>query len=191
MSIYITIYIPQYIVFIRFSSSLFKIRYVIFIRKQRGLNNSKKSKNLFRMHRFQKELGSDNGKELHNKLIENYLNEKNIIFLHGMPYNPHSQVVERFHKTVKDSLYCIYLDNPEEFDIKENLDIIIKKYNNQFHLQQNILLINFFNQKMIIYLKSIKNIKNSFKSRGSIEQNYQENDKCLLNKKFKIKKYYN
>ena len=69
-------------------------------------------------NRFPKELGSDNGKELHNKLIENYLNEKNIIFLHGMPYNPHSQgVVERFHKTVKDSLYCIYLDNPEEFDI--------------------------------------------------------------------------
>ena len=86
------------------------------------------------MHRFPKEIGSDNGKELHNKLIENYLNEKNIIFLHGMPYNPHFQgVVERFHKTVKDSLYCIYLDNPEEFDLKEYLDIIIKKYNNQFH----------------------------------------------------------
>ena len=44
---------------------------------------------------------------------------------------------------------------------------------------------------MIHYLKSIKNIKNSFKSRGAIEPIYQENDKCLLNKKFKIKKYYN
>ena len=86
------------------------------------------------MHGFPKELGSDNGKELHNKLIENYLNGKNIIFLHGMPYNPHSQgVVERFHKTVKDSLYWIYLDNPKEFEIKESLDIIIKKYNNQVH----------------------------------------------------------
>ena len=43
---------------------------------------------------------------------------------------------------------------------------------------------------MIHYLKALKNIKNSFKSRGTIEPNYQENDKCLLNKKFKIKKYY-
>ena len=31
------------------------------------------------MDRFSRELGSDNGKELHNKLIENYLNEKNIM----------------------------------------------------------------------------------------------------------------
>ena len=30
-------------------------------------------------NRFPKELGSDKGKELHNKLIENYLNEKNIM----------------------------------------------------------------------------------------------------------------
>ena len=31
------------------------------------------------MHGFPKELGSDNGKELHNKLIENYLKE-NILY---------------------------------------------------------------------------------------------------------------
>ena len=51
-----------------------------------------------------------------------------------MPYNPHSQgVVERFHKTIKDSLYFIYADNPEDFDIKDSLDIVIKKYNNHKH----------------------------------------------------------
>ena len=106
---------------------------------------------------FPKEFGSDNGKELHNKSIESNLNEKNIIFLHGMPYNPHSQgEVERFHKTVKDSLYCIYLDNPEEFDIKESLDIVIKKYNNQFYSATKYPPNQFCFQKMIIYLKNIK-----------------------------------
>ena len=60
---------------------------------------------------FPYEIGSDNGKEFRNELIENYLKSKNIKYIHGMPYNPHSQgVVERFHKTIKDGLYCRYND---------------------------------------------------------------------------------
>ena len=51
---------------------------------------------------FPYEIGSDNGKEFRNELIENYLKSKNIKYIHGMPYNPHSQgVVERFHKQLK------------------------------------------------------------------------------------------
>ena len=34
------------------------------------------------------------------------------------------------------------------------------------------------------------NIKDSFKKKFG-EQNFKDNEKCLLNKKFKIKKYYN
>ena len=48
---------------------------------------------------FPEENGSDNWKEFKNTLIEGYLKEKNIKFIHGLPYNPHSQgVVERFIK---------------------------------------------------------------------------------------------
>ncbi len=44
-----------------------------------------------------------------------------------MPYNPHSQgVVERFHKTVKDALYYLFSDDPDNFDIKESLEVVIK-----------------------------------------------------------------
>ena len=38
---------------------------------------------------FPEEIGSDNGKEFKNNLIEGYLREKNIKFIHGLPYNPH------------------------------------------------------------------------------------------------------
>ena len=47
---------------------------------------------------FPYEKRSDKGKEFCNELIENYMNSKNIKYIHEMPYNPHSQeVVERFH----------------------------------------------------------------------------------------------
>ena len=52
------------------------------------------------------ELGSDNGKEFCNELVENYLKEKS---------------VEHFHKTIKNTLYCMYNDEPENFDIKAKL----------------------------------------------------------------------
>ena len=42
---------------------------------------------------FPTENGIDNGKEFRNELIGNYLKSKNINYIHGMPYNPHSQGV--------------------------------------------------------------------------------------------------
>ena len=51
-----------------------------------------------------------------------------------MPYNPYSHgVVERFHKTIKDTLCYIHNDDLENFDIRERLEIVIKKYNNYIH----------------------------------------------------------
>ena len=41
--------------------------------------------------------------------------------------------MECFHKTVKDGLYCLYTDNPVSINIKESLDIVIKKYSNYIH----------------------------------------------------------
>ena len=139
---------------------------------------------------FPEELGSDNGKEFRNKIIEGYLKDKNIKYIHGNPYNPHSQgVVERFHKTVKDALYCLYADNPESFNIKENLEIVIKKYNNHIHsttkFSPNQI---FYSDDEELFQKVLTNIKNSFKYIGKDFMNFNVNEKCLLIKKIKIQK---
>ena len=84
--------------------------------------------------RLPEEIGSDNGKEFKNILIENYLKENDITFIHGSPYNPHSQgVVERFHQTIKDLLYSIYAEEKLEDNIKGYLETALKKYNNHIH----------------------------------------------------------
>ena len=48
--------------------------------------------------------------EKNYELIENYMNENDIKFICGAPYNPHSQgIVGRFHPTIMDLLYSIYV----------------------------------------------------------------------------------
>ena len=49
----------------------------------------------------------------------------------------------------------------------------------------------FYSEDEKLFEKVLENIKDSFKSRGAIEPNFKDNEKCLLNKKFKIKKYCN
>ena len=139
---------------------------------------------------FPEELGSDNGKEFRNKIIEDYLKDKDIKYIHGNPYNPHSQgVVERFHKTVKDALYSLYADNPDSFNIKENLEIVIKKYNNHIHsttkFSPNQI---FYSDDEDLFKKVLTNIKNSFKYIGKDFMNFKIKEKCLLIKKIKIQK---
>ena len=97
--------------------------------------------------------------------------------------------MERFHKTIKDALYSLYADNPETFNIKESLDIVIKKYNNHIHtttkFTQNEI---FYSKDEELYNQVLENIKKSFKYIGTEYMNFKEKEKCLLNKKFKIKK---
>ena len=139
---------------------------------------------------YPNEIGSDNGKEFKNELIEDYLKKLNIIYIHGMPYNPHSQgVVERFHKTVKDGLYCFYSDDPKKFDIKESLDIIIKKYNNHKHSTTKYTPNQvFYANNEELFQTVLENIKNYYKNRVKESNNFKVDEKCLLSKKFKIKK---
>ena len=61
-------------------------------------------------------------------------------------------VVESFHKTIKDSLYCMNADNPDSFNIKDCLEIIDKKYNNHIHSTTKNTPNNIFIQKMKNYL---------------------------------------
>ena len=56
--------------------------------------------------------------------------------VYHLPYNPQSQgVVHQFHKTVKVSLYSLYSDKKDIFNLinVNELDIAIKKYNNHVH----------------------------------------------------------
>ena len=79
---------------------------------------NKESKNVFKYLKqafecfgYPEELRSDR-KEFKNKLIEDYLNENDINYIQGNSYNPNSQgMVEHFHQTTKDMLYCFYLEN--------------------------------------------------------------------------------
>ena len=103
-----------------------------------------------------------------------------------MAYNPHSKgVVERFHKTIKDGLYCLYNDNPGNFDIKQNLEFIIKKYNNHIHSSTKYTLNEiFYSKDEELFKKVLGNIKGSFKKKFG-EQNFEDNEKCLLKKNLK------
>ena len=134
-------------------------------------------KNALECNGFPNELGSDNGREFRNDIIENYLKLKNINFIHGIPYNPHSQgVVERFHKTVKDALYCLYSDDPDNFNTKESLEVIIKKYNNHVHSSTKYSPNQiFYSNDENLFNKVLTNIKLTFKSREKLETNFSWN----------------
>ena len=141
---------------------------------------------------FPEEIGCDNGKEFRNNLIESYLKDKNIKLIHGLPYNPHSQgVVERFHKTIKDYLYSIYSDDNENFDLKQCIDIVIKKYNNHKHRSTKYTPNEiFYSKDEELYSKVLDNIKSIFNSFKYENANFKENEKCLLKCKFIIKKFF-
>ena len=69
----------------------------------------KKIKKFFSYYGEPEQFGSDNGKEFVNSLLINFLNSKNIDFIRGMPYNPHSRGSdERLHQTLKKSLFAVY-----------------------------------------------------------------------------------
>ena len=100
-------------------------------------------------------------------------------------------MVERFHKTIKETLYCLYSDDKEKFDIKECLETVLKKYNNHKHTTTKFCPNMIFYSKDEDFLdKVLDNIKNSFKNIGTIERNFIDEEKCLMKKSFKIKKKF-
>ena len=109
-----------------------------------------------------------------------------------MPYNPHSQgVVERFHQTIKDMLYCKYSEEESEFNLKESLDLVVKKYNNHVHSSTKYTPnAVFYSNSKELFSKVLHNIKNNFKRYTKEANIYIQNEKCLLNNKFIIQKKY-
>ena len=52
----------------------------------------------------------------------------------GRPYNPISQgVVERIHSTIRKALLCMFIENPNDFDLKNDLQKIMRNYKNFVH----------------------------------------------------------
>ena len=87
---------------------------------------------------------------------------------------------------MKDSLYSLYCDDIESFDIIKALDIVIKKYNNHVHsttkFPPNQI---FFSNDENLFKKVLENMKNSFRSINRDNINFKINEKCLLKTKLK------
>ena len=66
--------------------SKFGMFYIIKDKKSKTV--VEKLKLSFQSYGFPDEIGSDNGGEFKNALVENYLAKNNIKFIHGKPYNP-------------------------------------------------------------------------------------------------------
>ena len=69
-----------------------------------------------------KEIGSDNDREFINKSIISLLNSKSIKMINGRSYNPHSQgAVERAHKTIRNLLFCNFLEDIKNFILENSI----------------------------------------------------------------------
>lgn len=54
--------------------------------------------------------------------------------INGGPYSPHSQgVVERIHLTIRYALLSKFLENKKEFNLANDLPLIMNSYNNTVH----------------------------------------------------------
>ena len=111
------------------------------------------------------------------------------MFIHGKPYNPHSQgTVERVHKTVKTMLICKYLENPNSFDIYKNLDIVVSVYTNTKHRTTFYKPIEVFYSKDEKLFEKIKfNTINSSKNYSIDISFININDYVLVFNNFKSK----
>ena len=127
----------------------------------------KKIKKFFSYYGEPEEFGSDNGMEFVDSLLINFLNSKNIDFIRGMPYNPHSQgSAERLHQTLKKSLFAVYNefltnnDKSEKFDIKSEVLSICNNYNSIKHNATQYPPIKiFFSDNNDLFNKVIDNLK--------------------------------
>ena len=137
-----------------------------------------------------KSLGSDNGREFKNNLIEDYLKNNNIKFVHGFPYKPNSQdVVEIVHKTIKTGLILRKLNNTKNFDLKEALEETVKAYNDTIHSVTKATPLEIFWSTNKKFIKSIKkNIVNYYDKRSKNSFQLELDDKVLINTNIMVKK---
>ena len=118
---------------------------------------------------------SDNGSEFINKNVTNLLKKEGISFIHGKPYNPHSQgTVERVHRTVRDALICKYLENSKKFNLIFSLNEVISIYNETIHRTTKL------KPKTIFYSEDENIFKQVFENTINSQKNFDV-DINLLN----------
>ena len=152
------------------------------------INNKKALNILFCIEDFVKiygkplSFGSDNGREFKNKLINDYMKENGINFIHGLPYKPHSQgVVERIHKTIKTALIIKKLESKDSFNLSEKLNEVVSVYNNTIHSVLKATPNEVFFSTNTKFLKKIKNnIKNYYYKNDHYIHEVDLDDKVLI-----------
>ena len=156
--------------------------------------NDKKADNLIKdilefcaNNSFPKEFCSDNGPEFKNSKLNEICEKEGITYIHGIPYNPHSQgIVERFHYTIKKYLGKEYINNGyKKLDFESVRIKIINFYNNKKH---RLIGMTPNEASKITDKETIKKI-NELKEKEfeliNKKRSYLEiNSTCLLNPKF-------
>ena len=166
-------------IYSEYSWSFFKIFDFISIKKKSGKEIAIKLEECIKKFGIPEQIGSDNGSEFINKNVKNLLESNNIKFIHGKPYNPHSQgTVELVHRTVSDGLICKYLENTKKFNLNnsliqvvvdtvinlhgnENYSILIEKDYDAYNLNKNdICIVNSSMMKKVDYKVWLKILNN-------------------------------
>ena len=88
-------------------------------------------------------------------------------------------------------LYALYFDENNSLNLKDCLEIVLKKYNNHIHSATKMTPNEiFYSRSEDLYATVLNNIKKSFKNVGKDFYNFSENEKILLKSKFIIKKKF-
>ena len=147
--------------------------------------------NIFYINGFPEEICLDNGKEFRNKKLSKFLKDKNVIELHGLPRNPHSQgACERVYQTITKDLISKILEKSAYDYNKLKIDYknIIFNYNNINNSSTKFKPIYLFFNNTEELSKKVKNNCNiKFKNVNQNAYMYKKGDKVLLNNKFLIK----
>lgn len=111
------------------------------------------------------EIGTDNDSKFNNNLVKSLLSSKNIKYIRGKPYNPHSHgVCQRVHRTIRNGLICKYLENKKAFNIENALKFVVNTYNNTTHRTTKFKSYDvFYSNNDNIFDKVRENTLNSFK----------------------------
>jgi len=120
-------------------------------------------------------------------LVESYLKEKGIKFVHGQPYHPQSQgLIERANRTIQTALSGIYYQQQNNsFDLESSLIDVLTEYNNNMHSSTKTTPVTTFkldpnnekDRQMIDWIK--ENVKNAFKTKLNLIK-YNVGQKVLV-----------
>ena len=140
------------------------------------------------------EFGCGNGIEFVNSDVCGYLEENDIKMINDRPSNPHSQgIVERVHRTIRNSLIVKFIENIKSFNIEESLKLAVNNYNK---IKHNITKYTpnelFFSSNNEIFKSVYNNTIEYYNNKSKNYLSFKVGEKCLLiNYVLKTKKKIN